>query len=82
MTDGALKLVRFVCIAPAHVDGRSGSAITIHEGEWAYCAAGYDLDGHEWSATDGLPDHVVMRFPPRTPVATPPDDRPHEERTT
>jgi hypothetical protein len=70
MSEGTLKLVRYVCTAEAHAEGRSGSGVTIHEGEWAYCPSGYDVGDHEWEATDGLPDHLLMRFSPRPPAAT------------
>lgn len=47
------SLVRYVCRARAHVEaGRNaavaaGSPVTVHEGVWAYCAAGARA-GHEW----------------------------------
>ena len=51
------NLVRFVCRAKVHVNGgRSattvlGSPVTIHDGAWAYCAAG-SRAGHEWEAIE------------------------------
>ena len=82
MTESSLRLIRFICTAPAHAEGRSGSAVTIHSGEWAYCPAGYDQDGHEWTATDGLPEHMVMRISPRPTAATPPAAQMDEEGTS
>jgi hypothetical protein len=47
------NLVRYVCRAKVHVDaGRSaaapiGSPVTVHEGAWAYCAAGERTE-HMW----------------------------------
>lgn len=67
-----MKLVRFVCVAKAHANGHSDSALTIREGAWAFCSQGADATGHEWSPTDGLPIMEAMRFPPRQPSATPP----------
>jgi len=51
------NLVRFVCRAKVHVNGgRSattalGSPVTIHDGAWAYCAAGSRAE-HEWEAIE------------------------------
>jgi hypothetical protein len=66
-----MKLVRFVCVAKAHAGGHSDSALTIHEGAWAFCATGATDSGHEWSQTDGLPIMEAMRFPPRGPAPEP-----------
>ncbi|MEK6206004.1 MAG: hypothetical protein AABM32_00010 [Chloroflexota bacterium] len=47
------NLVRYVCRAKAHVDASrnatvaAGSPVTVHEGEWAYCAAGAHTE-HVW----------------------------------
>jgi len=65
MNEDPLKLVRFICMTKAHADGRSESALTIHEGSWAFCPQGGDSDGHEWTASDGLPFSEAMRFTPR-----------------
>ena len=75
------NLVRFVCRATAHVDAsRSGtsplgSPVTIHEGAWAYCAAGA-RDGHEWEAIEPvtLSDLKVIGFA-RAREAAPEDVR-------
>jgi len=60
-----MKLVRFMCTTTAHAEGRSESALTIHQGSWAFCPEGGGADGHEWTASDGLPFSEVMRFTPR-----------------
>jgi len=65
MNEDPLKLVRFICMTKAHADGRSESALTIHEGSWAFCPQGGDSDGHDWAASDGLPFSEAMRFTPR-----------------
>jgi hypothetical protein len=67
-----MKLVRLVCVAKAHANGHSDSALTIRDGSWAFCSQGADAVGHEWSPTDGLPIMEAMRFPPRQPSAAPP----------
>ena len=51
------NLVRYVCRAKVHVDASrnatvaAGSPVTIHEGTWAYCAAGARVE-HEWEAIE------------------------------
>jgi hypothetical protein len=51
------NLVCFVCRASVHVsasrDGSvaTGSPVTIHDGAWAYCAAGARTE-HEWEAIE------------------------------
>jgi hypothetical protein len=50
-------LVRFICRAKVHVDASrnatvaAGSPVTVHEGAWAYCAAGARTD-HVWEAIE------------------------------
>lgn len=43
----------FVCTAPEHParQAPSGTGLTVHDGKWAYCAAGAS-DGHVWNAVD------------------------------
>jgi hypothetical protein len=65
----ALKLVKFVCAAKAHADGRSDAALTIHEGSWAFCSEGGDATGHDWRASDGLPLADALRLGPRQPIS-------------
>ena len=49
------NLVRFICRAKVHVDASRnatvavGSPVTVHEGAWAYCAAGARAE-HAWEA--------------------------------
>lgn len=46
--------VGFACIAPAHQGGKGGpDKLTIHKGEWAYCAFDARADGHVWGPTNG-----------------------------
>ncbi|MEA2661309.1 MAG: hypothetical protein QOH08_881 [Chloroflexota bacterium] len=70
-----MKLVKFVCVSTAHAAGRSESALTIHQGAWAFCASGGDGTGHEWRPSDGLPLAEAMRFTPshQAAPAGPPD---------
>jgi hypothetical protein len=68
VTGDALKLVKFLCAAKAHADGRSDSALTIHEGSWAFCPEGGDATGHDWQASDGLPLADALRLGPRQPI--------------
>lgn len=72
MTGDPMKLVKFVCVSKAHADGRSDSALTIHDAAWAFCPMGGDHDGHEWQASDGLPLTEAMRFTPRQVVEVEP----------
>jgi len=65
MSDDPMKLVRFVCVAARHAGGRSDSALTIHQGMWAFCPMGGDQKGHDWQPSDGLPLADAMRFSPR-----------------
>jgi hypothetical protein len=50
-------LVRFICRAKVHVGASrnatiaAGSPVTVHEGAWAYCAAGARTD-HVWEAIE------------------------------
>ncbi|HAF11439.1 MAG TPA: hypothetical protein DCK98_15345 [Chloroflexi bacterium] len=71
MSGDPMKLVKFVCVAKAHADGRSDSALTIHEGAWAFCARGGDGTGHDWRPSDGLPLLEAMRFTPRQQASDP-----------
>ncbi|HLZ47516.1 MAG TPA: hypothetical protein VKR80_02570, partial [Candidatus Limnocylindria bacterium] len=72
MSADARKLVRFVCTAKAHAGARSDAALTIHDGAWAFCAAGSDAKGHQWEPSDGLPITEAMRFTPRDAASRPP----------
>jgi len=65
MSGDPMKLVKFVCVATSHADGRSDSALTIHQGMWAFCPAGADHKDHDWQPSDGLPLADAMRFVPR-----------------
>jgi hypothetical protein len=65
MSGDAMKLVKFVCVAKSHAGGHSDSALTIHEGMWAFCPMGADQKGHDWQPSDGLPLADAMRFVPR-----------------
>jgi hypothetical protein len=69
MSRDPMKLVKFVCVAKAHADGRSPSALTIHDGAWAFCPKGAESTGHEWRPSDGLPLTDAMRFTPRQQAA-------------
>jgi hypothetical protein len=68
MSGDAMKLVKFVCVATSHAAGRSDSALTIHEGMWAFCPMGGEHKGHDWRPSDGLPLADAMRFVPREPL--------------
>jgi len=65
MSGDPMKLVKFVCVAASHAGGRSDSALTIHQGMWAFCPMGADHKGHDWQPSDGLPLLDAMRFTPR-----------------
>jgi hypothetical protein len=65
MSGDPMKLVKFVCVATSHAAGRSDSALTIHQGMWAFCPAGGDQRDHDWQPSDGLPLADAMRFSPR-----------------
>lgn len=70
-----MKLVRFACTNPAHADGRSDAALTIHDRSWAFCAAGADATGHVWQQSDGLPITHALRFALYQPPPHPAQDR-------
>ncbi len=65
-----MKLVKFMCAAKGHSTARSDSALTIHEGVWAFCYAGGQTPGHDWKPVDGLPLNDAMRFAQATPAGT------------
>jgi hypothetical protein len=65
MSGDPMKLVKFVCVATRHAGGRSDSALTIHQGMWAFCPMGADHTDHDWQPSDGLPLADAMRFVPR-----------------
>ncbi len=62
MSGDPMKLVKFMCSAKGHSTTRSESALTIHEGVWAFCYAGGQTPGHDWRPVDGLPLNDAMRF--------------------
>ncbi|MDP9246323.1 MAG: hypothetical protein M3O64_06665 [Chloroflexota bacterium] len=64
-----MKLVKYICGARAHADGRSESALTIHQGAWAFCPMGGDATGHDWKPSDGLPLPEAMRLTTRQQAA-------------
>lgn len=66
-----MKLVKFMCAANGHSTARSDSALTIHEGAWAFCYAGGQTPGHDWRPVDGLPLNDAMRFAQAIPAAPP-----------
>ena len=71
MNGDPMKLVKYMCVAKAHADGRSDAALTIHDGVWAFCPMGADHKGHDWRPSDGLPLTDAMRFTPRQLAADP-----------
>ena len=62
MSGDPMKLVKFMCATKSHNTARSESALTIHEGAWAFCYAGGETPGHDWKPVDGLPLNDAMRF--------------------
>lgn len=71
-----MKLVKFMCAAKTHATTRSESALTIHEGTWAFCYAGGQMAGHDWKPVDGLPLNDAMRFAQPVPAGVPPRSTP------
>ena len=65
-----MKLVKFMCSTKSHNTARSESALTIHDGVWAFCYAGGQTPGHDWKPVDGLPLNDAMRFAQPLPNAT------------
>ena len=66
-----MKLVKFMCAAKGHSTARSESALTIHDGVWAFCYAGGQTPGHDWKPVDGLPLNDAMRFAQVIPISAP-----------
>ena len=66
-----MKLVKFMCATKSHNTARSESALTIHEGVWAFCYAGGQTPGHEWISVEGLPLNDAMRFAQPLPALPP-----------
>jgi hypothetical protein len=80
MSGDPMRLVRFVCVATAHTNGRTDATLTIHDGAWAFCPTGGNGTGHDWQPSDGLPLAEAMRLTPRElppeplpPVVTKPE---------
>jgi hypothetical protein len=71
MSGDPMRLVRFVCVATAHRNGRTDAALTIHDGAWAFCPTGGNGSGHDWRPSDGLPLAEAMRLIPREPPPEP-----------
>jgi hypothetical protein len=87
MSGDPMRLVKFMCAAKGHSTARSDSALTIHDGVWAFCYAGGQTPGHDWKPVDGLPLNDAMRFAqaiPATPlrVTTPAAAKPPKARKT
>jgi len=49
------SLIAYECVAPVHraTDAKAKGALTVHQGEWAYCVS-EELSHHEWRPTGGL----------------------------
>lgn len=47
-------LIQFRCVRPEHLKGSEQERVFVHNGVWAYCAAGRQASPHEWIATGGL----------------------------
>lgn len=62
MSGDPMRLVKFVCAAKAHADGRGDSALTIHQGAWAFCPRGGAAVDHDWQPSDGLRLADAMRL--------------------
>ena len=71
-----MKLVKFMCATKSHNTARSESALTIHEGVWAFCYAGGQMSGHDWQPVDGLPLNDAMRFAQPIRAAAAPNGTP------
>jgi hypothetical protein len=63
-----MRLVKFVCAAKAHADGHGDSALTIHDGAWAFCPRGGAAVDHDWQPSDGLRLADAMRLGSREPA--------------
>ena len=72
MSGDPMKLVKFMCAAKGHSTARSDSALTIHQGVWAFCYAGGQTPGHDWKAVDGMPLNDAMRFAQAVPPPSAP----------
>lgn len=47
--------VGFSCAAPTHQNREGGpDKLTVHEGQWAFCAFDARADGHDWRRTEGI----------------------------
>jgi hypothetical protein len=62
-------LVRYVCRNNAHQRGRSElmSPVTLHEGEWAFCPAGF-IGEHAWERIEGATLDALRRHTSEQPV--------------
>lgn len=50
------KLIAYECVSPDHKPSvLHPDKLTIHDGEWAFCAFDARADGHHWRATGGAP---------------------------
>jgi hypothetical protein len=57
-----VKLVAYSCDAPEHPPGSMPpDKLTVHQGEWAFCACDARADGHRWQKTGGASYEDLMR---------------------
>lgn len=51
----AAKLIAFECVARDHQPTLlHPDKLTVHDGEWAFCAFDARAEGHEWRRTGGM----------------------------
>jgi hypothetical protein len=55
--------VAYECHAPSHRSGEGGGPdkLTVHDGEWAFCAFDARADGHVWERSPGLTMSMIRR---------------------
>lgn len=54
-------MIGYVCTRKSHLNLGHQFAITVHNGEWAFCHGGTAGDTHRWMATGGIPLADIQR---------------------
>jgi hypothetical protein len=67
-TDDGTSTIAFICTAPAHAHGVA-SAVTVHDGGWAFCPYDVLADGHRWESAGGM-TLLAARLSARTHPST------------
>jgi hypothetical protein len=54
-------MIAYICTRRTHLNVAKEVAITVHNGEWAFCHDARGSDTHRWMATGGIPLADIRR---------------------